>query len=161
MILTDYYRMERLPHTKSKHRFDCLKSTKTYPQLEELRNKEGRLFFYFSDVPDTFNAKAQRRADKAITKTKSISSVYIPDIRANAHLGYGDFKGTQDAMLFVIEPDYSAFDLLIARGQKNNRVGLFQLLADGELDKEIAVLKKRAKLEGVAKQQTLTLQEND
>ena len=36
MILTDYYRFERIKF-KSKTRLDCVSSTKTYPQFEEKR----------------------------------------------------------------------------------------------------------------------------
>lgn len=144
-ILTDYYRMEHLPGTKSKSRMDCTLSTKSYPELEALRNKAGKLFFYFHDVPEHFNARAKRKADKAITKTKSISSVYIPEI--TLPLGYGDIKSTQDALVFVFSEDFTQMDIFISRGQRNNRIALYNLLADGELDEEIEEMKKKALLE--------------
>ncbi|RCW31380.1 hypothetical protein [Marinilabilia salmonicolor] len=144
-ILTDYYRMEHLPGTKSKSRMDCTLSTKSYPELETLRNKAGKLFFYFHDVPEHFHARAKRKADKAITKTKSISSVYIPEI--TLPLGYGDIKGSQDALVFVFNEDFTRMDVFVARGQRNNRISLYNLLADGELDEEMEELQVQAQTE--------------
>jgi len=144
-ILTDYYRMQHLPGTKSKSRMDCTRSTKSYPELEALRNKAGKLFFFFHDLPEHFKANAKRKADKVISKTKSISSVFVPDV--TRPLGFGDVRDTQDALLFVFNEDYSQMDVFVARGQKNNKTGLYNLLADGELDEEMEALKKQAQTE--------------
>ncbi len=141
-ILTDYYKFERLPETKSKTRLDCTLSTKSYPDLEILRNKQGSLFLYFGDIPENFKADAKRKADKCLTKGKSISSLYVPDV--SKPLAYGDFRGTTDAILIVFAADYSSFELLVARGQRNNRVALFQLFIDGEFSHEIERLRKQA-----------------
>ncbi|MDN5291810.1 MAG: hypothetical protein PWQ06_2049 [Anaerophaga sp.] len=113
--------------------------------METLRNKAGKLFFYFHDVPEHFNANVKRKADKAITKTKNISSVFVPDV--NLLFGYGNIKATQDAILFVFNRDYTQMDVFIARGQKNNQIALYNLLADGELDEEMEALKKQAQTE--------------
>lgn len=145
MILTDYYHMEHLPGGKSATRYDCVKSTRSYPVLEEMRNKAGELFFYFHDVPDHFTAKAKRKADKAITKTKNISSIYVPDV--NRMLGYGDMRETLDALLFVFSNDYTQMEIFVGRGQRNNRMALYQLLSDGELEADIKCLKEIAIVE--------------
>lgn len=142
MILTDYYKMTKLPEGKSKLRIDCTASTKSYPEFEELRNKKEALFFYFGDVPDCFNGNAKRKADKALTKTKSISSIYVPDIEKR--LGFGDMVGTLDALLFIFNNDYTEIEIFIARGQKNNVRQLYNLLSDGELKNEIEQLRTRA-----------------
>jgi hypothetical protein len=147
MILSDYYYFEHLPECKSTTRFDCTASTKSNPDFEIMRNKEGRLFLYYGDVPENFKADAKRKADKVLTKTKSISSVYVPDV--SKPLAFGDVRGTKDAILFVFNTDATAFELYVARGQKNNRGALYNLLADGELTDEIAELKQRAVTETV------------
>ena len=72
MILTDYYKFEHLPHCKSRMRIDCTASTGSYNEFENLRNKDGKLFVYFGDVPARFGSEVHRKADKAITKTKNI-----------------------------------------------------------------------------------------
>ena len=121
---------------------DCISSTKGYPVFEALRNKAGSLFVYFGDVPASFGGDIKRRADKAITKTTNISSVFVPDVEKL--LGFGDVKSTQDAILIVFNCNYSQMEIFVARGQKNNCRQLYNLLADGELDTEIASLKKQA-----------------
>ena len=142
MILSDYYKFEHLPDCKSLTRFDCTASTKSNPELEILRNKAGRLFLYYGDVPENFKANAKRRADKVLTKTKSISSVFVPDV--SKPFAFGDVRGTKDALLFVFNIDATAFEMYVARGQKNNRGALYNLLTDGELNNEITELRQRA-----------------
>ena len=142
MIITDYYRMEKLPDQKSKMRLDCTASTGAYPEFEQMRNKAGAFFFYFGNVPDSFGANIKRKADKAITKVKNISSVYVPDIKQRS--GYGDVRGTQDALLFMFGTDYSQIDVFVARGQRNNRGQLYNLFTDGELMEEMEALRKQA-----------------
>ena len=142
MILTDYYNFGKLPEQKSKMRMDCISSTKGYPVFEALRNKAGSLFVYFGDVPASFGGDIKRRADKAITKTTNISSVFVPDVEKL--LGFGDVISTQDAILIVFNCNYSQMEIFVARGQKNNRMQLYNLLADGELDSEMDSLKKQA-----------------
>ena len=144
MILTDYYKLEELRQLKS-HRFDTVASTGGYPPFEAIaaRSKGGRFYCYYNGVPDTFNSKAQRKADRAITCTKNISSVFIPDL-SNPLMGYGDVRGTADALLFLFSEDYTGLEILVARGYRNNSRNLYNLLADGGLDDEIAILRQRA-----------------
>ena len=122
MILTDYYKFVHLPDSKSK----------------------------MSDVPQKFNGGIYRRANKAITKGKNISSIFVPDILLN--IAYGDIMGTKDAILILFEEDYKTIEMFIARGQKNNRLNLWQMLFDGELNDEIS------KLKNVAVTETVTIQ---
>ncbi|KAA6319780.1 hypothetical protein EZS27_030364 [termite gut metagenome] len=147
MILTDYYKFEHLPDTKSKMRMDCTASTKSYQEFETLRNKKEELFVYLGNVPDNFGGSVHRKADKAITKTKNISSVFVPDIESG--FAYGDVKGTQDAILIITNKDYTPIEIFVARGQRNNRIQLFNLFSDGELDNEIVELKGKAVTETV------------
>ena len=142
MILSDYYYFRHLPETKSPSRYDCTASTKSNPDFEALRNKHGQLFLYYGNVPDNFKANSKRKADKVLTKTKSISSVFVPDV--TKPFAFGDVRNTKDALLFIFNVDYTAFELYVARGQRNNRANLYYLLADGELSDEIAQLKERA-----------------
>lgn len=152
MILTDYYRMEKLPDQKSKMRLDCVKSTRSYPEFEIMRNKAGEFFFYFHDVPERFGGDIHRKADKAITKTKNISSVFVPDVQQK--FGYGDIRGTNDALLFIFNDNFSEIDLFVARGQRHNKRQLYLLLTEGELDHEIEFLKKQAVTDLVTKLET-------
>ncbi len=149
MILTDYYRFEKLSDQKSKMRIDCTGSTESYNPLESFKNKQGELFLYLGDNTHTMAGK-ERKADLALSKTTHISSIFNPDLEKP--FWYGDMKGTSDAFLFV-HKDFSLVDgriqagavieLFVARGQRNNRNSLYNLLADGELDNEMQALKNR------------------
>lgn len=163
-ILTDYYCFERIV-SKSKTRMDCTASTKSYPEFEEKRatkaNKAtekrdateiGDLVIYFVDVPEVFGGAVHRKADKAITlKGKNLSSVYVPDPSTN--FGYGDVRGTADALLFVFDglavidgliPNEAAIEVFVARGKSKDRVPLYNLLSDGALDEEMSELRAKA-----------------
>jgi hypothetical protein len=60
------------------------------------------------------------------------------------NLAYGDVKGTQDAILIVFNADCITIEIFVARGYKNNRVNLWQNLADGNYNDEISELRDRA-----------------
>lgn len=147
MILTDYYRFEKLPNQQSKLRIDCTISTRTYNPLETLRNKTGDLFLYIGDNTHT-KAGKERKADLALSRTTHISSIYNPDL--NLPYWYGDMKGTADALLFAHRNTEFAnggiqigavIELFVARGQRNNRSQLYNALCDGELNDEINALR--------------------
>lgn len=146
MKLTDYYKMAKLPTCKSKLRFDCITSTGGYEPFEERaqRGRDKRFKFYYGGTPDTFSADAQRKADRVITDTTNISSVYTPDLD-NPLLGYGDVAHTNDALLFLFSEDYREIEIFVARGLKNHQKGLFSLFADGELADDVEQLRQQAK----------------
>ena len=145
MKLTDYYKMVKLPTCKSKLRFDCVASTGGYEPFEEraARGRDKRFKFYYGGTPDTFTANAQRKADRVITDTTSISSVFTPDLD-NPLLGYGDTVGTGDALLFLFSEDYRQIEIFVARGLKNHVKGLFALFVDGGLADEMECLRQQA-----------------
>ncbi len=147
MIITDYYKFEHLINS-AKTRLDCVASTGSYPALESLRRK-NKLWIYYGGT-DHIKGNRKRKADKAITNGKNISSVYFGDIEGS--FAYGDFKGTNDAILFVVtEIDSSTvMELFICRGKKNNQTGLCNRLEDGDLDHEIKHWRGKAHKEGIA-----------
>ena len=140
-ILTDLYSFKKTEGKKT--RYDCIVSTESYEPFETLRNGKSELFIYLTDVPDKFRADVKRKADKCISKTRNISSVFIPDITLN--YAYGDIRGTSDALLMIYSPDFNSFDIVISRGQRNNKMNLYRLLADHELNQEIENLRSSLK----------------
>lgn len=164
MILTDYYKFERVA-TKAKSRMDCAFSTHSYPEFEnrkatrankatDKRDKTevGNIVIYYGDVPPQYKADAQRKASKCISfHGKNISSVFVPDIESG--LAYGDFKGTTDALLFVFHnlqvvngviQQGGVIEVFIARGKNKDSIPLYNLLSDGELDEEMDYLRQKA-----------------
>jgi hypothetical protein len=142
MILTDYYKGEHLPDA-AKSRYDITASTQGYEPFEtKLKNRKKGLSFYFGDVPDRWHFSSKDRPDKAISKSDNISSVFVPDV--TLPFGFGDVKGTQDAILIIHSKEWQTIEIFIARGQRNNKRNLYHLLCDGELDHEIEALRDKA-----------------
>lgn len=171
MILKDLYRFEKRAGTISKLRIDCTASTRSYEHLERMRATKqlrrtdkrdgcniGDLFVYFGDVPQQFGGDAHRKADRALTKTKNISSIFVPD--PTSGLAYGDVKGTSDALLVILHDaevtdgrlnDGAVIEVFVARGLARDRMALYSELSDGLLDDEIAALRERVITESVTR----------
>jgi putative NADH-flavin reductase len=102
---------------------------------------------------ENFNADAKRKADKSLTLgSKNITSIYTfePDPKT----GFGDFKDTQDALLFVFkgfsilgvaDVAGAVIEIYVARGLRNNARLLYNLLEDGGLEDEMRELQERAR----------------
>ena len=144
-ILTDYYFMSEIVQRKS-HRLDCLQSTGHYPLFEAIaqRSKNGKFYLYCSKVPKSFKADAHRQADRIISNSDNISSIFVPNLEKPL-LGYGDVRGTNDALLFRFSNDDKQLEIFVARGYKHNAMNLYNLFAEGELDEDIKALIMRAK----------------
>lgn len=162
-ILTDYYKFERKALI-AKTRMDCTASTKSYPEFENKRatkaikasekrdaTNAGDLIIYYGDVSNKYGGNIQDKAGKAISiKGNNLSSVFVPE--PNSGLGYGDVRGTDDALLFVIDLHTiddaiqagGTIEIFIARGASKDQVPLYNLLADGGLDDEMEYLRKQA-----------------
>lgn len=83
------------------------------------------------------------KRQRAITSTKNISSVFIPNINKPL-FGFGDVKGTQDAILFVFSADYNLMEIFIARGYKHQQRALYNAMVKGELSAEIYKIRQMA-----------------
>ena len=147
MILTDYYKAERLQELKAKYRYEVTQSTMEYDRFQLLlinKRNPNPGGWSFNFVPRPKKWAGEETPDMAITKgSENISSVYIPD--PAEPFGYGDIKGTNDACLIIFNKDHkekgiTSIEVFIARGQKHNKKNLFYELVDGELDHEIELL---------------------
>lgn len=152
MILTDYYRGERLPGNTTKTRYDITRSTGGYDIFETmLKNKKaGGQSFHLVDTPANFKFSSKDRPDKAITKTVNISSVFVPDVALP--FGFGDVKNTTDAIVLIFTPDWQVIEIFISRGQRNNKRNLYHSLCDGDIDHEIEAMRNQAKDHELPKQ---------
>lgn len=148
MILTDFYKGEKL--TDAKSRYDITTSTESYDVFDRmLTNKRGfnilGLSFNCVARPDRWKGK---KTDLAITKgSQNITSIKRPNPENN--IAFGDIKGTQDGCLIVFNPDFNkkgitSIEIFIARGMRNDTTGLWELFKDGELNHEIETLKAKA-----------------
>jgi len=148
MILTDYYKAEKL--TDAKSRFDVTASTKNYDLFESLFiNKQkfnvGGLSFNCVPRPGSWGGKA---LDLALTKGNvNVTSIKRPDPKSIA--GFGDIAGTQDACIIIFNGDFKqvgiqTIEILIGRGLKNDCNSLWDLYSEMELDTEIQTLREMA-----------------
>jgi len=148
MILTDYYKGEKL--TDAKSRFDITASTGEYDFFEsllinKLKFNIGGLSFNCGQRPDKWGGK---KTDMAITKgSQNVTSVKRPNLENN--IAFGDINGSNDGCIIVLNIDFketgiTTIELFIARGLRNDTDGLWQLFIDGELNNEIELLRKRA-----------------
>ncbi len=149
MKITDYYRLRILPENDGKRtvRYDTVASSGSYQLFEDMaaQSKVKRFFCYYNGVPDTFSDRARQKAERALTKSRcNISSVFIPD-SSKPRLGYGDIKGTLDALLVYFSTDYKQVELFIIRGEKFNQRTLYNLMVTGQLNLEIQDLRSNAK----------------
>jgi len=148
MILTDFYRGEKL--TESKYRFDIVTSTQSYDHFESLLiNKRkyniGGLSFNLVDQPEGHSG---RKADFIISKgSHSITKVFRPDIKSPA--GFGDINGTSDGCIILFNSDFDkngiiTVEILVGRGCRNDKNGLINLYLEDELNEEIEELRAKA-----------------
>jgi hypothetical protein len=147
-MITDYYRLQILPENDGKKtvRFDTVASTGSYKLFEEMaaKSKVNRFFCYYNGVPDTFSDRARQNAERAITKSGcNISSVFVPD-PTKPLMGFGDIKGSMDALLVFFSQDYKIMELFIIRGQKFNKRALYNLMVTGHLNQEIQEVRNQA-----------------
>ncbi len=148
MIFSDYYKFEKL--TEAKSRFDCTASTGEYDLFENLLiNKRGfnigGLSLNYTPQPETHRG---HRVDSILCKgSHSITKVIRPD--PESPVSYGDVYRSNDACIILLNSDYrengvNSIEVLVARGSRNDKVQLYHLFVDGELQHEFEDLRKRA-----------------
>jgi hypothetical protein len=148
MILTDYYKFQKL--TDAASRYDVTHSTASYDLFENLlTNKRkfnvGGLSFNYVDRPKIWKGDAARIADKAFTKGQmNLSSIYVPDLQKPL-IAYGDFQGTHDALLIFFSADYETIEVFIARGYANDMMAIYTHAKESELIEEMETIRAKAK----------------
>jgi hypothetical protein len=143
ILFTDYYRAERLS-SNSKDRFDITHKKGAYEVFEtKLINKSkfnvGGLSLTYAKY-GYCKAKSERKPEMQISKNGHISGVYTPDLE-NHKIGYGDVKETSDGLILLFNEDYSAIEIFIARGKKNDIKHIYNQVKYGEYNNEIESLR--------------------
>ena len=136
MILDSYYRFEKNWEGKPFTRRNVVTFANSYERLDT--------FIYIQNDVSGINAKTRRKPCYRLSSGSShLSSIYCePDFPG---LGYGDIKGTEDAILCVLSEDLKTVELFVCKGKKSLVQILFGLLLDSELDSEIKALREQAK----------------
>jgi hypothetical protein len=141
-LIDAYYKFEKPDNASSKTRFDLAAFTETYEAIHKT-NSKGLVTIYLSE-PDNIRASRRRLPDKRITNCKGnhVSGIFLPEPE-QPRIGYGDIKGTTDALLVLMNE--KSLEIFIAKGKKHSISGLYYLMIDGELDAEIESLRKQAR----------------
>ena len=148
MILTDYYKGEKL--TEAESRYDITASTGDYDLFESLLiNKRkfnvGGLSFNCGQRPKGWKGKD---TDLAITKGSSnITTIKRADLETN--IGYGDIKSTNDGCIILFNSDFKevgihTIEIFIARGCRNDQISLKDRFSDEDLNHEVEILRAKA-----------------
>ena len=134
------FEMEDTSGLKSR-RFDLVRQYGRYIPLEATAPKGKPFKCYLRNDHTNFRGDRRRLSDLSLTSgKKSITSIFTPD--ANHPLkGYGDVKGTMDALLVEFTPDYKKMTIYVARGCARNCVALFTRFVNGSLSDDIAELR--------------------
>lgn len=149
MTPTAYYRFDKLA-TKSVYRLDCVAATNNYPAFEAMRatqkrgaTNRGDLFFYLLDVPMQFGGDIHNKAAKSLTtsKGKNLSSIITPD--HSSRYAFGDVRGTNDAILFVV--DMPAVEVFIFEGKAHKKRDIWQMACKGLFDEPLKAMRAAAK----------------
>ena len=142
-LIDSYYRFERKPDAMAKTRRDLITFFRTYEPLHKA-NRSSEVCLYLSDAGN-INSRSRRRPRQRISDPQGnhISAIYHPEPEM-PEFGYGDVKGTQDALLFIFSPDTTRIEILVAKGKGTVVQNLFDLLCDGELENEIRSLRMEA-----------------
>ena len=147
MILTDYYKGEKL--TDRKTVFDVTASTGEYDYFETLLRvkrgiNKGGLSFNFGERPEKWKGN---NTDMAITKQVNITTVKRADIETN--IGYGDIKNTNDGCIILFNEDFkkvgiNTVEIFIARGCKNDQISIMNRFELEDLNNEVEALRTKA-----------------
>ena len=150
-ILSSYFKFEKL--TEAKTRYDLIASTGDYPELETLllANKRGfsiggQRISLSTARPTLFKKKS---SDYTLLGTGNISAILGIDL--SNHIGYGDIHKTEDACIIVFNSDYlevgvNTIELYISENNKFSSKNLCEIFRHGDLDAEIELLIKQARI---------------
>ncbi len=148
MMVTDYYKMEERRLCKRTRRLDCVASTGEYEPFEDIARRckdEPKRFYFYVKNTEHIKADVRRRASISITNGKHhITSIFVNDLVEHPLMGYGDTRGTDDALLFLLSEDGKRMEVFVARGQKGRQVDLWRLLVDGDLNEKMDALREKA-----------------
>jgi hypothetical protein len=178
-----YLKTEQLPKdVKARHgikvdakipRLDVVGQAGYYPPLQDLKNREGMIFFYLIETNGLIKSSDLRRADVSLQcKAGNFSSIFTLDLGAENLVGYGYpageefFKPKQkkgkdgtatlvprpnpfyaqcnDGFLFIAPLGYSELEIVIVPNGKFCIQSYAKKYADGQMDDVLEALRSAA-----------------
>lgn len=133
--IDSYYRFTKDPKTKTK--YCCSNGIGDYGRLEILRNQYDDISMYL--VSSNYTRATHESEFKLTSKGVHISRVI--QCKVNKQIAYGDYRHTNDLLIFIFNDDKTEFELIIAQGKKYECNLYLNMLFDGVLDTEIEELR--------------------
>lgn len=151
-MITAYYRLVQFSEEKriankirSKNRINCIQASfigDEYRGLMKFINSKGQLHFYKTLTEEVVKAHTLRRGEIALTNSDHFTSIFIPDMECK-QFGFGDFG--KDAFLFLVNEDFTEFEMFVCPNLRNYSKSLYHKLIDGDFDLIIERLRSNAK----------------
>lgn len=144
-VITEAYRLGR-GYAISPSRYDTIKQAGRYQPLEQHKSsRDIAPFVYLTKVPRGWSNHAKDNAEYTLNNGKSnVSSIYIPEPLRYPNVGFGDMKGTNDALIIHLSEDCNTLSIMVARGQKLNARAVYEAYIRGELNHDIHQLEEQA-----------------
>lgn len=131
-----YYRFERLPHSKSATRFDCTaiggESNADFEKLVRTPSN-GAMYIYVTHGHRNLRLDPSGYDVLSIDKNKNhISKIFAyNDAVGDTLRGYGDIKGTKDALIIELSADGQQLDIFISPNGKALQTLIYEAYASG------------------------------
>jgi len=134
---------------------DCTKKSKyileqfsgTYEPLHVEAKRSGEIVLYVSNKPTRprFDGRINPSLELSGAGGLHISGLFIPDPN-RPDIGYGDVKGTNDALLWILTE--CQIELFVFKGKKPVINNLFSMLFDNDtdLEAEMEACRQKAKM---------------
>ena len=149
-----YYRFRKVPERKTLMILESF--AREYEPLNVAKKRTNQVYCYLTEKPSNIVAERARKPAFSISNDiyRHLSGIYIPDLKGNAYLGYGDIKGTQDGLLFEFSESYQVLEIYVLKGQKNVIEQWYWIMADFELEQGLESIKNEETeiLEGIPEQ---------
>ncbi|RKD90419.1 hypothetical protein [Mangrovibacterium diazotrophicum] len=144
MTLTNYLVSKKFEELTAKYRFEIVAYTTEHVKFHVLlmnKRKPNRGGLSINFVPRPSNWGGQEMPDMAFTKgSENISSIIFPE--PGLPYGYGDIKGTDDALSVILNDDFSICGITTIEIFKRKNIWIE--LVEVELDHELDFLRKSA-----------------
>lgn len=145
MIIDSYSLFIKDLEKKSKYFLEYRSSV--YEPIHIKQKKSGDIVLYVSQVPEPIRLKAKNKPSWELSAAgQHISGLYIPDYN-RPDIGYGDIKGTEDALLWI--KVCCQIELMVFKGKKPVKEFLYSMLASRskELEQDINGFRKQANIQ--------------
>ena len=151
MTPDSYYRFRKAPERKTLMFLESF--AREYEPLHVAKKRTDQVYCYLTEKPFHIAAERERKPAFSISNDiyKHLSGIYIPDLKENANLGYGDIKGAQDGLIFEFSENYQVLEIYVLKGQKTVIEQWYWIMADLELEQGLESIRNEAVevLEGI------------